>query len=213
MTIATTDRPDAPAEAEAEWTDAKGARWPGHLVKPLDKLRTELVNGAVTRAKALQDTMKAFKADTMAEIAAFMDLAAAEYGTTMGGKKGNLTLRSFDGLREVTVQVADRLAFDERLQVAEKLVGECVADWSAEARPELKLLVQSAFKADKEGNVSTGAVLALRRINIDDDRWRRAMQAIADGIVSTGSKSYVRFYERDTPDGPARAISLDLAKL
>lgn len=211
MTTTTTDRPDT--SADAEWTDAKGARWPSHLVKPLDKLRTELVNGAVARAKALQDTMKAFKADTMAEIAAFMSLAAAEYDTKLGGAKGNLTLRSFDGLREVTVQVADRLAFDERLQVAEKLVGECVADWSAEARPELKLLVQSAFKADKEGNVSTGAVLALRRINIDDDRWRRAMQAIADGIVSTGSKSYVRFYERDTPDGPTRAISLDLAKL
>ncbi|HYH17605.1 MAG TPA: DUF3164 family protein [Azospirillum sp.] len=199
--------------AEQDWTDAKGARWPSSLVKPIDKLRTDLVNRAIQRAKGLRETMATFKADTMAEIAAFVELSAAEYDTAMGGKKGNLTLRSFDGLREVRVQVADRLAFDERLQVAEKLVGECVADWSAEARPELKLLVQSAFKTDKEGNVSTGAVLALRRIAIDDERWHRAMKAIADGIVSTGSKSYVRFYERDTPEGQERAISLDLAKL
>jgi len=205
----------APSAAvpEGYMRDHQGALWAEDTVKPLDKLRTELVDGLVARAQALRTTMVDFKATVMAEIGAFVDLAAAEYETSLGGVKGNLTLRSFDGLREVRVQVAENLAFDERLKVAEKLVGDCVTDWARDARPELQTLVQRAFKTDKEGNVSTAAVLALRRLNIEDERWQRAMRAIADSVVATGSKSYVRFYTRDSADGAETAISLNLAKL
>lgn len=194
-------------------TDAKGRLVPLEAIKPLDRLRDELVQALMGRAKDVRTIMGAFKADAMSEITAFVTLAAAEYDASMGGVKGNLTLRSFNGLHEVRVQVAEKLNFDERLQVAEQLVGECLTEWSADARPELKAIVEQAFKTDKEGNVSTAGVLALRRLDINDERWKRAMEAIADAVTVTGTKSYVRFYERQKPDGEMRAVSLDLAKL
>lgn len=195
------------------WINPKGHQVPEQLVKELDKTRDDLVRGAVAEAKDLQRRMKDFKAKWLAETKAFVSLAAAEYQTNLGGVKGNLTLRTFDGLMEMTVQVADRLTFDERLKVAEALVGECLAEWSANARPELKAIVERAFKTDKEGNVSTGAVLELRRLDIADERWKRAMDAISDAIQLTGTATYLRFYERPDMGAPAAAISLDLAKL
>lgn len=45
----------------------------------------------------------------------------------------------------------------------------------------------------------------------DYERWARAMEAIKDSIRVIGSKTYVRFYDRPTPDAAWRAISLDLA--
>jgi hypothetical protein len=37
------------------------------------------------------------------------------------------------------------------------------------------------------------------------------MDAIRDSIRSTGTKAYVRFYERPTHDGEWRAVRLDIA--
>lgn len=199
--------------AAPTWIDPQGRQVPDQLVKPLDKLRHSLVTNAVAEAKELQRRMKDFKAKWLSEAQAFVNLAAAEYQTSIGGVKGNLTLRTFDGLMEMTVQVADRLTFDERLKVAEKLVGDCLAEWSADARPELKAIVERAFKTDKEGQVSTGAVLALRRLDIADERWKRAMDAISDALQLTGTATYLRFYEREATGKPSVAISLDLAKL
>lgn len=63
---------------------------------------------------------------------------------------------------------------------------------------------------DKEGNLSTARILGLRRVDIQDDRWQRAMQAISDSVQVVGSKDYVRFYERDSL-GKYQPISLDMA--
>ncbi|WEH99212.1 DUF3164 family protein [Acinetobacter soli] len=52
----------------------------------------------------------------------------------------------------------------------------------------------------------------MRRHNIDDTKWQKAMQAISDSIIVTDSKNYVRFYERDE-DGKYQPISLDFANI
>jgi hypothetical protein len=38
------------------------------------------------------------------------------------------------------------------------------------------------------------------------------MDAIRDAMRVVGSKTYVRCYERDHPDGAWRAVTIDLAK-
>lgn len=70
------------------WVDAKGALIPEKLLKPIDKARDALVGEIVTKAIELNKLMAAFKAATFADIAAFVDLSANEYGVTVGGKKG-----------------------------------------------------------------------------------------------------------------------------
>ena len=51
----------------------------------------------------------------------------------------------------------------------------------------------------------------LPRMDIADARWQRAMDAIRSAIRVTGTKEYVRFYQREVPTGPWRAVTIDLA--
>ena len=52
----------------------------------------------------------------------------------------------------------------------------------------------------------------LLRLEIEDPRWRRAMQAIRDAMRIVGSKTYVRCYHRTSFEAPWEAITIDLAK-
>lgn len=192
------------------WQDAQGRLIAEELVKEMDKERDELVCGFAARAKELQATMRAFKGQVFDDVAAFVQLSAEKYDVKMGGRKGNLTLHSFDGKYKLQVAVSNHIRFDERIQAGKVLIDECLHEWAGEARPELKALIDNAFQVDKEGNLSTARILSLRRVDIQDERWTRAMQAIADSVQIIGSKDYVRFYECDE-QGKYQPISLDMA--
>ena len=193
--------------------NAKGHLVPLDQIKDIDKLRDDLVLEVIGKVTALQEEMRRVKAEVATEVEAFLNLSAREYDTEYGGKKGNVTLSSFDGMYQVKRAVADHLAFDERLQVAKELIDECIHQWTAGSSSEVQALVEHAFQTDKEGKISTARVLGLRSLNIQDGKWQKAMQAIMDSIQVTGSKSYLRFYERQGEDGPHRQISLDVAAL
>jgi precorrin-3B methylase len=49
-------------------------------------------------------------------------------------------------------------------------------------------------------------------LDITDERWTRAMQAIRDAMRVVGSKTYVRFYERASQSAAWEAITIDLSK-
>ncbi|MGU9776166.1 DUF3164 family protein [Salmonella enterica] len=193
------------------WVDAKGVLTPESLVKDIDKTRDSLVADLVSRAVAVHTALSEFKLSGFADIAAFMELSAEQYGVNMGGKKGNVTLYSYDGRYKVQRAMQDRIAFDERIQAAKALIDECLADWMEGSRPEIKAIINEAFNTDKEGNINIGKVLALRRLEINDERWKRAMQAIGEAVQVVGSKSYIRVYERVGDSDEYRAISLDIA--
>lgn len=196
---------------EGYWIDAKGVLTPEGLIKDIDKSRDALVGEIILKAISLNKVMAEFKQSTFADIAAFVDLSANEYNVKLGGKKGNVTLYTFDGRYKIQRAIADRLAFDERLQAAKALIDECLTDWTEGAKPELQVLINRAFSADKEGEVSTSAVLALRRYDIADTRWQLAMKAIGEALQVIGSSAYVRFYERIGDSDQYKPISLDMS--
>ena len=146
-----------------------------------------------------------------ADIAAFVDLSANEYGVSLGGNKGNVTLYTFDGQYKIQRAMQDRIAFDERLQAAKSLIDECLAEWTEGAKPEIHAIINRAFQTEKEGEVNTGSVLALRRLDIADERWKRAMIAIGEAVQVVGSRSYIRVYKRVGDTSQYEAISLDIA--
>jgi hypothetical protein len=148
----------------------------------------------------------------MADIAAFVALSGETYGVKLGGAKGNLSLLTFDGEYRVVVAIAEYQIFDERLQAAKALIDECIHEWSAGTRAELQTLINDAFAVDKTGKLNTNRILGLRRLDISDDRWKRAMQAISDSLQVVGSKSYIRIYKRDK-DGEYQLQNLDIAAL
>lgn len=192
--------------------DRAGRLVPESQIKPIDQARDALVLELVDKAVALSKQLEAFKRESFNDINAFVDLSAEQYRVRLGGQKGNVQLLSYDGRYKVQRAVQEAIAFDERLQAAKALIDECLTEWTKGARDELRALVNDAFRVDQAGNIRTGQVLGLRRLNIEDERWQRAMSAISDAVQVVGSKSYVRVYERDAY-GQYQPIPLDLASV
>ncbi|EAQ4448923.1 DUF3164 family protein [Salmonella enterica] len=196
---------------EGYWIDARGVMTPADMVKPIDKDRDALVGEIIERALPLHKGLAEFKLAVFADTQAFRELSGEMYGAKVGGEKGNMTFYSWDGVWKVNVAIAERLAFDERLQAAKALIDECLKDWMEGSRPEVISLIDEAFQVDKEGEVSTSRILRLRRQNITDERWLNAMRAINDAILIVGSKKYVRLYQRVGDSNQYVPLSLDLA--
>lgn len=190
--------------------DARSRLVPEAKIKTIDKLRDDVVQLIARKAKLERERLQAFKRDTFSEIESFVELSAQEYGVALGGTKGNVQLLSFDGRYKVLRAVAERIQFDERLQAAKALIDECLRDWSEGSNTNLVAIVQDAFRVDAAGELRIGSILSLRRHDIDDERWKSAMDAINDAVQVVGSKSYVRVYERDAR-GKYQPISLDIA--
>jgi len=190
--------------------DARGNLVPEKNIRPIDQARDELVEELVIEAKRLHDLLAAFKLRAHADIAAFVQLSAEQYRVAIGGKKGNVTLLSFDGRYKIIRQIQENIRFDERLQAAKALIDDCLVEWTEDASPEIRAIINDAFRLDNQGNIRTGQVLSLRRLKIEDDRWQRAMEAIGQAVQVVGSKSYVRVYERDDK-GKYQPITLDMA--
>jgi hypothetical protein len=188
---------------------ADGTYHPISKIKPIDLARDELVLQMVAEAKHVNSEIAEFKQGVFADILAFVDLSAEQYDVKLGGKKGNVTLYSFDGRYKVQLAISETLVFDERLQAAKALIDSCINSWNMD--DNARVLINDAFRVDKEGKINTGRVLGLHRLNIQDDAWKKAMQAIGDSVQVAGSKRYVRFYERVGDSEKYEAIRLDIA--
>ncbi|EJG2385807.1 TPA: DUF3164 family protein [Citrobacter freundii] len=193
------------------WVDAKGALIPEHLIKPIDKERDQLVKELVFHAKKVNEILTEFKKRGFTDIAAFVDLSANEYGVSVGGKKGNVTLYSYDGCYKIQRAMSDKMSFDERIQAAKELIDACLSDWTENARPEIRALINDAFRVDKTGFIRVAEVLKLRKLDIDDERWQNAMTIIGEALQLVGTSSYIRVYERIGGSEKYRPIALDIA--
>ena len=194
-------------------TDAKGNYVPVETVKPIDKLQDDVIDKIIGYAAPLSEEIARFRQHCFDDVDSFVALAAEKYGAKFGGKKGNVSLISYDGCRKVDVAVADLTTYTAEILAAEALVNECLRDWSAESRPEIRAVVERAFKVDKSGRFNRAELTSLLRLDIDDERWQRAMQAIRDAEKIVGSKRYVRMYRRDTPTDKWQPVSLDIASV
>lgn len=191
--------------------DAKGRYVPIASVKPADKLTDQTVRKIIEFARDLSARIARFKGHCYDDIGSLQALIAEQYGASVGGAKGNISLTTFDGRLKVTVQVTDQLAFGPELQAAKQLVDACLADWSDGSRDELVAVVNRAFQVDKEGTINRAEIFMLLRVEIADPRWQAAMDAVRDSIRVIGSKTYIRFHERSGPDDGWRPITIDLA--
>lgn len=192
--------------------DARGNLVPVELIKAAVLLEDETVRKVVGHAEALSAQIGRFKGHTFEDLGALDALLAQDYGLAKGGAKGNKTYQSHDGLMKVQVQVADYIDFGPQLQVAKALVDECLNEWAEEARPEIRAIVTRAFNTDKAGQINRAEIFMLLRLDIEDARWQRAMEAIRDAMRIVGTRTYVRVYRRESPEGAWRAVTIDLAK-
>lgn len=209
----TTETKAAPEVPAGYMRNAQGHLVPEDMINDIDRVRDELVREIIAEAELLREQMAAFKRRAMADLYAFVDLSAEKYRVKMGGKKGNITFGSFDGSHKVRIDVNEYITFDERLQIAKKLIDECIHKWSEGSRAEIRALVEHAFQTDKEGKISVGRVLGLTRLKITDEQWIEAMRAVHDSMQVAGTTTYMRIYRRIGNGEKYEQVSLDFSKL
>nr|WP_321527010.1 DUF3164 family protein [uncultured Cohaesibacter sp.] len=198
---------------EGYMENAKGALVPIETIKPEHIVEDALVRDLMTAAETLNAQLAAFKQKAFGDVEAFRELISEKYGAKRGGKKGNVTLNSYDGSLQLVVAVNESISFGPELEAAKALIDECIQEWSKDANANLRALVDDAFQVDKQGKISTGRVLGLRRLNIEDEKWLKAMEAISDALRVTGSKSYFRAYKRQQGSEERNPVSLDIASV
>lgn len=195
--------------------DSAGRLVPEDTIKTIDLMRDDLVMRIADRAEELSQRLRQFKQDTLAEIEAFIETSAQEYGIKLGGDKGNVQLTSYDGRYRVMRANHDSMTFDERLLAAKKLIDECLLDWSG--RPGvpngLVVIANRAFRRNAAGEISVSRVLDLRSHDIEDERWQKAMEIITDSIRVQASITYLRLYKRAGRTDQYDQLPLDIAKV
>jgi hypothetical protein len=210
------DEPTSPVPVlpvpEGYMRDARGRLVPAALVKPEQLLEDTLVRRVHATADKLSELLREFRESSFGAVDELLGILADKYGVTLGGTHGNLTLDTYDGTLIVQVSIGDQIDLGPELVVAKALIDGCIHRWSQGASVELQALVNDAFDVDKKGNINVGRVLALRRMNIDDADWRKAMEAIANAVRVVRSKRYLRLY-RKTSDQPKAQVPLDLASV
>jgi hypothetical protein len=192
--------------------NSHGSLVPKAHIHAIDLLRDQTVMNIVKQTEEINKILRFFKMQTMRDIDAFVQLSAEKYKVKWGGKRGNITLLSFNGEYKVIRSINDYIVFDERLQIAKEQIDNCAKKWSDGSRSEIKALINYAFQVDKTGKISTERILGLRRLDIKDPDWLKAMELISDSIQVTGSKEYVRIYKRNK-EGKYDQIDLDFAAL
>ena len=192
-------------------------------------IKDQIVKEKFAQMLNLREILKAFKAETFADLQAFMQLSAEKYEVEYGGVKGNVNLTTYDGKTKIQVSKQDNISYDENIHSAKTLVDEWFTEGYAEIESELiekgdadqsalktlrqqKLLIDSFFQVGKQGKISHSNMIKLRGLAIDHPKWKRAMQAITDSQQIDATTTHLRFYQRDEK-GAEIHFSLDFASL
>ena len=191
--------------------DSLGNEVPVRYVKPLDRARDRAVRRLFARALKLNADLAVFRQECLAEIAGFVERAQKEYGVELGGDKGGVILSSFDGSIKIERRNTETIAFDERLQMAQKLLTEWIAEKTDGADQDLQKVIHSAFYARKEG-LRTARILSLTRLAIRGEKWEQAMRLIRDSIQANAGRPHARFY-RKMENGQFAFVPLDIAQV
>lgn len=191
--------------------NAAGHLVPEHQVREHDKLRDQVARDLSSMALVINQSLVEFKTKALADINDLIAISNERYGVTIGGKKGNASITTYDGQFKVERQMAERLTFTEEILAAKELIDQCIRKWSEGANNHLRLLVDRAFRANRQGQIKTGDVLSLLRVEIDDPDWKRAMEALKDSIQVNGTAIYIRVYQRVGNTDRYDPINLNIA--
>ncbi|MCB5252618.1 MAG: DUF3164 family protein [Candidatus Cloacimonetes bacterium] len=180
--------------ADRTKTDALGQNVPISIIKPEILKQDAIVSKTINRVKKLQERIISDKARLFEDVELFLQEIAKKNGLSW---KGNAILNSFDGKYRVEIRFKEHIQFGIELQLAKQKIDECLKAWSADSNVNLRAIITEAFQVDKKGEIAKHRILALRKYNIKDAKWKEAMELIDKAIRVVSTKQYVSFYERD----------------
>ena len=195
------------------YIDPSGEKVPTKYVKPYDRQRDKIANQIAKLWIDERDRIAKVKADTLSAIEKLQQAAAKEAGVDLGGAKGNLQFRSFDGTITVSLDRQYRTEFDERLQFAQALIMEAIAELTDGSNADLAEIASKAFQPRRSGNLDMQRIRDLRTYNVRHPKWRQACEIISDCERTIAHRDYIRVAIRAMRDETPVNIHLDISKL
>ena len=195
-------------------TDPAGQAVPYAYVKTYDRERDKIARRILARWEKTRKALRRCKIETLSDISRLQALAEKTEDVSLGGKRGNMQFRSFDGAVTVSLDVQARTEFDERLALAQALIMEAVREISADAaNADLVEIATRAFQPRSSGRLDMQRVRDLRTYNVKHAKWKRACEIIADCERKIGTREYVRVAVRRAPDLVPEPVVLDIARI
>lgn len=180
-----------------------------------DLLKDDIVYEAAEKILDLRSRMKVLNAEIRESIDDFVELMADQYNVKVGGTKGGVSLTTIDGRFKLQLSANGKISLDDtKLSVARGLINEFLDEITKDTNnQDLKVLVNSAFRTDSKGSFKAKEILALRKLNIANEKWSKAMDIIADGIDVTDGRPYLRLYETrgDSMESKPEMIGMDFS--
>jgi len=188
---------------EAYMFNSRGFKVPLSQVPEAEQLKNSLVNQAIDDALELSAQNESFKKRVFGDVYDLNAILSEKYNTELGGKKGNITVTTFDGKRKVDISVDDDITFGPEINHAKELITKCIEAQLDGASDFIRNLVRDAFEVNSQGQYNKNRIFALRKYRTaqDSDDWKNAMQALDDAVIHSESKTYMRFYQRNEYGG------------
>ena len=178
--------------------NSEGAYVPVANIKEIDLLRDELVTELATCAEIMANKLVRFKDGAAKQCEDFREVSAQDHNIHLAGKKGGYSLTSYDGGFKIVLDNATLITINEKVSIARDAIFSCLRRWSEGANSHLVAIIGRAFETDRQGHLSVARLLGLRAVKIEGDpEWDAAMEALSEGLVASGSKTYLRFYKRE----------------
>lgn len=189
--------------------DSNGNDVPLKYVSKYDKARDKAVRRVLSRFLKAREMLEQVVAESIADLQA---LAATKESV---GAKGNFSARSFDGLIQCAIRQQYNIYLDERVVRARELmlgyVEGVLGKVGGNDAAALRLIIAEAFKANAQGFLSTGKVMSLLRMEIDNADWREAKRILQEAIKPQKGKRYLVCERRSSTQGDFEAVRLDIA--
>lgn len=190
--------------------DSQGRYVPLRLIRPERVVEDQTVRDLVARAEAASAALADVKHGLLADTDAYVALVGERYGVDVPAA-ANLTMESYDGRLRVERVRADRVTIGPEIQAAEILIRQILDEIND---PTARAIVDRTFRRNpRTRELSAARLVDLVRVEIDDDRWRTAVQAIRDAMRASGSVTYFRAYRRAEPDQPWVQVPLDFSAI
>ena len=189
--------------------DSNGNDIPLKYVSKYDKAKDRAVRKILGRFLKARQMLEGVVAEAIAELQALADTKERV------GAKGNFSARSFDGLIQVSIRQQYNIFLDERVVKARELmlgyVEKVLAKVGGSDAAALRLIVAEAFEANAQGFLSTGKIMSLLKMEIDNADWREAKRILQESIKPQKGKRYLVCERRASTQSDFRPIRLDIA--
>lgn len=194
-------------DKDGNWLDEKGRPVPEQYINADIKKRDKLVESIIKKVAKLSGRILADKTEIVESIEKYLKELAKD-NKVRENWKGNILLYNFSQNLCVERRIDENISFDERLQMVKTTIDKWIASKLKDTDPTLSKVIAQAFSVDKQGRINSSLLLKLRKLEINDPEWKKAMALLDESIFVKSSKMALRFRSKND-EGTWVEISLN----